>query len=239
MCNDDLGDPPAGCNDVADSLVIGALQLFADRADAGKALAAELESERNPQLVIVGLARGGVAVAAVVARALQAPLDAVAVRKIGHPWQPEYGIGAVTPGDGVYVRGRYALTDEQMASAIEKARQEADALDEKLHAELPRLELAGKRVLVVDDGLATGATMIAALRWAKAADVARVVAAVPVGAAETLSLVRAEADDVVCVHALSSFGAVGAWYGSFEQVGDSDVVRLLVESRLALSSAGG
>ncbi|MGZ4391060.1 MAG: phosphoribosyltransferase [Gaiellaceae bacterium] len=230
---------PAGGIDVADSLLIGALQLFADRSDAGRALAAELEGERSAQLVVVGLARGGVAVAAEVARALQAPLDAVAVRKIGHPWQPEYGIGAVTPGDGVYVRGRHALSDEQMTAAIESARQEAQLLDEKLHAAHPRLELAGKRVLVVDDGLATGGTMIAALRWARASGAARVVAAVPVAASETLALVGAEADHLVCLHALSPFFAVGVWYGSFAEVDDSDVVRLLAESRFVLSPAGG
>jgi putative phosphoribosyl transferase len=221
----------------AESLVISLLPLFADRSDAGRALAAELERERGPELVVVGLARGGVPVAAEVARALQAPLDAVAVRKVGHPWQPEYGIGAVTPGDGVYVRAHDGLTDEQLAAAVERARQKAASLDEKLHREHGRLELAGKTVLVIDDGLATGGTMIAALRWARGAGAARVVAAVPVAAAETLGLVRAEADEVVCPHAISPFFAVGVWYRSFGQIDDSEVVRLLGENRQARSEA--
>jgi predicted phosphoribosyltransferase len=222
---------------VSENLVISVVPLFADRIDAGRALAVELERERSPELVVVGLARGGVAVAAEVARTLQAPLDTVAVRKVGHPWQPEYGIGAVTPGDGVYVRAHDGLTDEELAAAVEEAKQKAASLDEKLHAEHARLELAGKTVLVVDDGLATGCTMIAALRWAGAAEAARVVAAVPVAAAETLGLVRAEADDVVCLHAISPFFAVGVWYGSFGQIDDSEVVRLLGESRQARSKA--
>jgi putative phosphoribosyl transferase len=182
--------------------------LFADRRDAGRALARELEHERDREPVVVGLARGGVVVAAEVARVLEAPLDVVAVRKVGHPWQPEYGIGAVTPGDGVYVRGPDGLTEEQLAAAVEQAKAKAALLDRRLHAEEGPLALEGKTVLVVDDGLATGATMIAALRWAKGAGAARVVAAVPVAAAESL-----------------------------DQVDDVEVVRLLRESRRAGSAS--
>lgn len=207
--------------------------LFADRGDAGRALAGRLEDERGPGLVVVGLARGGVEVAAEVARTLSAPLDVVAVRKVGHPWQPEYGIGAVTPGDGVYVRGSDGLTAEQVAAAVEEAKTKAEQLDRRLHAARPPIALAGETVLVVDDGLATGATMIAALRWARASGTARVVAAVPVAAAESVELVRPEADELVCLHVLSAFLAVGVWYGSFEQVSDEHVVRLLEENRSA------
>jgi len=205
--------------------------LFRDRREAGEALAAELDDERGPELVVVGLARGGVQVAAEVARALAAPLDVVAVRKIGHPLQPEYGIGAVTPGDGVYVRGPDGLSEEELAAAVEATKAKAARLDQRLHAEEPSLDLRGKTVIVVDDGLATGATMIAALRWAGAAGAARVVAAVPVGAAASLALIRAEADDVVCLHALEPFFAVGVWYESFTQVDDAEVVRLVGENR--------
>jgi putative phosphoribosyl transferase len=207
--------------------------LYADRCAAGRALAAELASRRGPGLVVVGLARGGVEVAAELARALGAPLDAVAVRKVGHPWQPEYGIGAVTPGDGVYVRSHDGLTDEEVAAAVETAKAKAAALDLRLHAEHPSLDLRGKTALVVDDGLATGATMIAALRWARAAGAARVVAAVPVAAAASLGLVEREADEVVCLHALAAFVAVGVWYASFRQVDDDAVLRLLDENRAA------
>ncbi len=169
--------------------------------------------------------------AAEVARALAAPLDAVAVRKIGHPWQPEYGIGAVTPGDGVYLRVSNGLTDEQLAVAVEETKAKAALLDRRLHAEHPPLDLGGKTVLVVDDGLATGATMIAALRWARAAGAARVVAAVPVAPARSLQLLRREADEVVCPRALEHFFAVGVHYASFAQVDDEAVIRLLDENR--------
>ena len=202
-----------------------------DRREAGGALAAELEGERGPELAVVGLARGGVQVAAEVARALAAPLDVVAVRKIGHPLQPEYGLGAVTPGDGVYVRGPDGLSEEELGAVVEATKAKAALLDQRLHAEEPPLDLRGKTALVVDDGLATGATMIAALRWAGAAGAARVVAAVPVAAAESLALIRAEADEVVCLHALEPFFAVGVWYESFTQVDDAEVVRLVGENR--------
>jgi putative phosphoribosyl transferase len=217
-------------------LLVRPAALFTDRGEAGRALAAELEAERGSELVVVGLARGGVEVAAEVARALEAPLDVVAVRKVGHPLQPEYGLGAVTPGDGVYVRGSDGLTDEEVAAAIEETKAKAVLLDERLHAEHGPLELAGKTVLVVDDGLATGGTMIASLRWARAAKAARVVAAVPVGAEDSLELVQGEADDVVCLYPLAVFLAVGVWYRSFDQVDGVRVLSLLDENRRATAA---
>lgn len=224
---------------MTENVLMTAAPLFGDRFDAGRALAVDLEGERGRGPVVVGLARGGVEVAAEVARVLAAPLDVVAVRKVGHPWQPEYGIGAVTPGDGVYIRAPDGLTDEQIAAAVEEAKAKAVLLDRRLHAEHEPLDLAGKTVLVVDDGLATGGTMIAALRWARAAAAARVVAAVPVAAEENLELVGAEAAEVVCPYALSPFFAVGVWYRSFDQVDDAEVIRLLGENRRALTGAPG
>lgn len=211
-------------------MLMGLDPTFADRQDAGRRLAAALSRERGPELLVIGLARGGVEVAAEVARSLEAPLDAVAVRKIGHPWQPEYGLGAVTPGGGVYVRSANGLTEEELAAAVEETKAKAALLDRRLHAHDPPLEPAGKTVLLVDDGLATGATMIAAVRWAKAAGAARVVAAVPVAAMASLTLLRSEADEVVCLHPRTHFFAVGAWYASFGQVDDDTIIRLLDEA---------
>ncbi len=212
-------------------LLIRAVPLFENRREAGRELAAALAAEESPELVVLGLARGGVQVAAEVARILAAPLDVVAVRKVGHPQRAEYGIGAVTPGDGVYVRGADGLDDNEIATAVDDAKAKAAALDRKLHAEHSPLDLGGKSVLVVDDGLVTGGTMVAALRWARAAGADRVVAAVPVAAEESLPLVQAEADDVVCPYPISPFLAVGAWYRDFDQVDDSEVLGLLNESR--------
>lgn len=217
--------------------LIGNAPLFADRRDAGRALATELEHERGPQIVVVALARGGVEVAAEIARALAAPLDVVAVRKIGHPWQPEYAIGAVTPGDGIYVRAPDGFTDEQLTAVVEETKAKAALLDRRLHAEDPAIDLDGKTVLLVDDGLATGATMIAALRWARAAGAERVVAALPIAAAASLELVCREADGVVCLYAPAQFFSVGPWYESFAQVDDADVIRLIGENRHSVAAA--
>ena len=130
------------------------------------------------------------------------------------------------------MRGPDGLTEDELAAAVEEAKAKAALLDQRLHAEEPPLDLRRKTVLVVDDGLATGATMIAALRWARAAGgAARVVAAVPVAATASLGLLRPEADEVVCLHALEPFFAVGVWYESFAQVDDGEVIRLLRENR--------
>jgi putative phosphoribosyl transferase len=201
--------------------------VFADRREAGQLLAEELLPEKRHDPVVIGLARGGVAVAAEVARALEAPLDALAVRKVGHPWQPEYAIGAVTPGGGGYVRGHDGLTDEQVEGAVEEARRKAEALDTRLHAARPPVPIAGRACLLVDDGLATGATMVAAVRWAWAEGARRVVVAVPVGAAPTVARLKSEVDELVVLEAPEDFGAVGYWYEHFEPVEDEDVLALL------------
>ena len=207
---------------------LGIVPLFEDRADAGRVLGDELRRrELGDDVVVLGLARGGVQVAAGVSAALGAPLDVVAVRKVGHPWQPEYAIGAVTPGDGVYLRGRDGLTQAEMERAVLEAKEKAAVLDRRLRRGRPAVELPGKVALLVDDGLATGATMLAAIRWARGRRSARVVVAVPVGAAESVEVVGSEADEVVCLYELEEFGAVGLWYREFPQVSDEEVLALL------------
>lgn len=204
--------------------------LFRDRRDAGRHLAAALDRTELGDAVVVGLARGGVAVAAEVARRLSLPLDALAVRKIGYPLQPEYGIGAVTPGaGGVYLRSDEGLSDSELGRVIEHAQAKAEALDRILHERHRPLDLRGRTAVLVDDGLATGATMMAAVRWARSRGAGRVVVAVPVGAAQSTGALRREADEVVCPHEERSFGAVGFWYDVFTQVENEEVVALLDE----------
>lgn len=211
--------------------------LFRDRLDAGRRLAEALDRAGVGDAIVVGLARGGVTVAAEVARRLSLPLDALAVRKIGYPFQPEYGIGAVTPGaGGVYVRTDEGLAEADLDRAVDKAQAKADALDRLLHERQHPLVLRGKTAVLVDDGLATGSTMVAAVRWARSRGADRVIVAVPVGAAESTEALRREADVVVCLHEQRRFGAVGFWYDSFTQVEDAEVIALLDELRGASRS---
>jgi len=200
---------------------------FRDRRDAGRRLGRALGSHRFGDAVVVGLARGGVVVAAEVSSALGLPLDALAVRKIGHPLAPEYAIGAVTPGGGIFVRAHDGLTNAEIERAVAGALEQADRLDRRIHAHRPPVSVAGRTCVLVDDGLATGATMIAAARWARAQGARRVAVAVPVGARETVERLRLEADDVVCLATLSDLGAVGFWYEDFRPVSDDEVASLL------------
>jgi putative phosphoribosyl transferase len=210
---------------------------FADRRESGSLLGHELERSgalgvAPEPIVVVGLARGGVEVAAEVAGRLGAPLDALAVRKVGHPWQPEYGIGAVAPGGVHYIRSNDGLTEAEVLDAVRSAAGKAEILDARLHERRAQLPLRGATCVLVDDGLATGGTMVAAARWARARGAGRVVVAVPVGAAVTVAAFERDpdVDAVVCLAAPPDFGAVGFWYRDFRQVSDEQVVALLSEA---------
>ena len=211
---------------------------FENRCEAGRLLARELEEAGTLEalvgrIVVIGLARGGVEVAAEVAAALHAPLDALAVRKVGHPWHPEYGIGAVAPGGIEYVRAHDGLADEEVTEAVRVAATNAETLDANLHARRAPVNVDGATCVLVDDGLATGGTMVAAVRWARARGARRVVVAVPVGADATVRSLRAEeeVDSVVCLVTPFDLGAVGFWYDDFHQVSDEAVIVLLAEAR--------
>lgn len=217
--------------------------LFADRRDAGRVLASALTESGEDPGVVFGLARGGVPVAAEVSGALGAPLDAIAVRKIGHPEYPELALGAVAADGPVVfhdVRGVDADTRARPAvrSLIERKQREAKMLDERLHADVPALDPRGSPCMLVDDGLATGATMIAACRWARERGASRVVAAFPVGSDLGVAELRAEADAVICPHARDDFWAVSLWYRDFPPTDESEVIALLHAARKATPASG-
>jgi predicted phosphoribosyltransferase len=206
---------------------------FDDRREAGRILAGHLAAELHGDGLVIGLARGGVVVAAEVAHALGWPLDALAVRKVGHPVQPEYAIGAVTPDGGTTLRDPSGLSPDQLEQAVDAARAQAGDLDQRLHAARPAHSPAGRTCVLVDDGLATGATMVAAVRWARAAGANSVVVAVPVGPPDTLALLRTEADAALSLVAPVEMMAVGAWYRDFQQVSDEQVLALLDDAAAA------
>jgi len=208
---------------------------FEDRADAGRRLAALLVADPPPDPVVLGLPRGGVPVAAEVAWALAAPLDVLVVRKVGVPWQEEVAMGAVGE-EGAAVRNpdvvRAAGVDEQTLRAAERReRAEVERRARLFRGGRAPEPLDGRTALIVDDGIATGATVRAACAIARARGAARVVVAVPVAAPTVLDELRSrpdpDADEVVCLEAPDGFMAVGMHYVDFRQTSDEEVVRIL------------
>jgi putative phosphoribosyl transferase len=205
--------------------------LFRDRKDAGKVLALELARFADEHPIILGLARGGVVVAAEVALALNAELDVLVARKLGAPHQHELGIGAVAPNGIQVLDSRLIAKLEVSHEAVDliaaRAWDELNQRNALYHSTSPPLSVKGRTVILVDDGLATGVTALAAVRSLKASHAARVVAAFPIASVQGAKLIRAEADEVVCVAELEDMFAVGAWYADFTQVSDEAVINLL------------
>jgi predicted phosphoribosyltransferase len=187
--------------------------------------------------LVLALPRGGVPVGYAVAEAIDGELDVTAARKIGLPGQPEFGVGAVTPQGAPLLDhrtlGRLGLTDDDLAPVVARERAEAVRQTQQYRRGNPAPELAGRLLVVVDDGLATGVTARAALRALRAQRPARLVFAAPVCAADSIASLEGEADGVICVHCPADFRAVGAWYADFQQVSDDEVERLLTAARSA------
>jgi putative phosphoribosyl transferase len=215
--------------------------MFQDRRDAGVQLAAKLKAYADdPNVVVLGLPRGGVPVAYEVACTLHAPLDVFLVRKLGVPGQEELAMGAIASG-GVRVLNPeviHALRISSLAidSACARQLRELERQQRAYRGDAPFPSLEGHTVIVVDDGLATGSTMRAAVRALRQSKPARIVVAAPVGAAETAQSLRREADDVVCVDTPIVFHAVSLWYESFSQTSDEEV-RILLDAAAHLAPA--
>jgi predicted phosphoribosyltransferase len=205
---------------------------FADREAAGRALAERLTQYRDrTDVIVLGLPRGGVPVAAQVATALNAPLDVYVVRKLGVPGRPELALGAIGPG-GVRVLNQdviqaYGLRPEDVDPVVERESAELVRREKEYRGDADPLVLAARTVILVDDGLATGASMRAAVQAVRHADPARVIVAVPVAASTVGSDLELIADEVVCVQTPSFFMAVGQWYDDFSQTSDAEVRDLL------------
>jgi len=208
--------------------------LFRDRQEAGRQLAARLEGEAAHDPVVLALPRGGVPIGAELARRLGAPLDVLMVRTLGAPGQPELAMGAVArTGESTEtvlnddVVRALAVSRDELAAAKAAELEVIAGREAQYHGRCARPALGGRGVILVDDGVATGATTRAALRAARKADPARLVLAVPVGPPDTLAKLKGEADEIVCLHPRPDLGAIGMAYEDFRQVCDAEVIRLL------------
>ena len=217
---------------------------FADRGEAGRRLADKLLHLKDRKPVVLALPRGGVAVGFEIARALEAPLDIVLVRKIGVPWQPELALGAVTDGaeHQTFIDRKLATSLNVPESYIEEetARQlqEIERRRKSYCEGRPALAIAGRTAIVVDDGIATGATMRVALQAVRRRGPARLVLAVPVAPPDTLAALREEVDEAVCLETPVELGAIGYYYRDFHQMSDHEVTDLLTRAPHAAERAG-
>jgi putative phosphoribosyl transferase len=206
--------------------------LFHDRTDAGRVLAADLAAYAGrSDIIVLGLPRGGVPVAYEVARALGAPLDVFLVRKLGLPGQEEFAMGAIASGGirliNEQVVEAYGISDAEIEAISAAEQRELERRERSYRDGRPLTELEGRTVILIDDGLATGFTMRAAVLAIRLEDPARIVVAVPVAAAETCDEFREIVDDIVCSETPEPFQAVGIWYEDFAQTTDAQVHELL------------
>lgn len=208
---------------------------FTNRAAAGRELASLLQHfKERPDVLVLGLPRGGVPVAYEISEALHAPLDVMVVRKLGAPGQPELAVGAIASG-GVTVINEGVLAWFRDPEAIERAetaeRVELERREKAYRGARSPLNAKDRVVILVDDGAATGATMLAAVRAARKLDAKKVVVALPVASTDAYRMLAEEADEVICVSTPLSFFAVGQWYEEFTQTTDEEVTRLLTRAQ--------
>jgi putative phosphoribosyl transferase len=215
---------------------------FEDRTEAGRRLAEALLGYKETHPVVLALPRGGVPVAVEVAKALDAPLDLILVRKIGLPRQKELAMGAVVDGDApITVRNesviRAANIGEKQFNAV-RNRELAEIERRRQHylGTRTRAEIKGRTVIVIDDGIATGATMRAALRALRQREAKQIVLAVPVGPPDTLAAMREDADAVLCLEEYPFLGSIGAYYHDFRQTSDAEVITALAQCPVAPST---
>lgn len=211
--------------------------VFKDRREAGRLLAERLTGFREAKPVVLGLPRGGVPVAFEIAQALRAPLDVMLVRKIGVPWQPELALGAVSDGGEPelfiddQLKSLLEIDDDYVESARKREITEIERRRTAYRQGRPPIDVAGRVTIVVDDGIATGATTRVALRAVRRRKPSRLVLAVPVAPPDSLAGLRIEADEIICLETPEDMGAVGLYYRDFRQTTDQEVTDLLARSR--------
>jgi putative phosphoribosyl transferase len=209
---------------------------FKNRQDAGKQLSEKLaQYKNNSNTIVLGLPRGGVVVAFEIAQALHLPMDIIVPRKIGAPGNPELAIGAITEdGEGIFDERMildYGVSQDYLTKEIQKEKQEALRRLKLYRGTRSPLHLKNKIALLVDDGIATGATMRAAIKSAKAKDASKIIVAIPTAANDSLEKIKKEADEVLCLDAPPLFFAIGEFYQDFPQIEDKEVIDLMSQAK--------
>ncbi|OGY41952.1 MAG: phosphoribosyltransferase [Candidatus Buchananbacteria bacterium RBG_13_36_9] len=212
------------------------LMIFKNRQDAGQKLAEKLkEFKDQKETIILALPRGGVVTAFEIAKELNLPLDLVVPRKIGAPHNEEYAIGAITEsGEGIFnqeVIDSLKISKEYLNNKVTEEKKEAERRLKTYRQDRPILNLENKTVIIVDDGIATGLTMRAAIKSVREKGAKKIIVAVPVSAKDSLKIIQAEVDKVICLDAPLFFGAVGAFYEDFGQTSDEEVIELMEKSK--------
>lgn len=219
------------------TLIFRQRPLFTDRLEAGRMLAENLEEYRGRHALVLGIPRGGVPVAAEVAKAIEGELDVIVARKLGAPGSPELAIGAVTANGGRYLNerliGEMGVSEDYIDRVTQSEMEEAHRRETAFREGRPPPEIEGRIVIVVDDGLATGATMRASVRSVKQYSPEKLIVAAPVGAQQSCRDLAEEADGVVCPHQPEVFWAIGGFYEHFDPTEDEEVRRILAEFRPA------
>jgi putative phosphoribosyl transferase len=211
--------------------------IFEDRREAGRRLGVALirRGYRNENTLVLGIPRGGLVVAEEVAKSLSAILDVIVTRKLRAPYQPELGIGAVVDGDHVILNEKLAhavgASQDYLNREIAFQKEEINRRSRHYRGDQPGSEIVGKTIIVVDDGIATGYTFRASLESLRERHPDHLVAAAPVAARDSVEMLTAFADEIVCLHTPQSFYAVGAWYQNFDQVSDEEAVAILRRNR--------
>jgi predicted phosphoribosyltransferase len=213
---------------------------FRDRKEAGRLLAEELDFLKGEEVVVLGIPRGGVVVAFEVAQSIGAPLDVCITRKIGAPFNPELAIGAISSSGDVVLDqdliNSLNVPPDYVKEEMRRQRREIERRMAEYRGDRPAPDLMGKTVVLVDDGVATGATVLATIRSLKKRNPKKLILAVPVGPSDTISRLKEEADEVICLATPPLFWAIGAFYFDFSQTSDEEVKRLLKESDEELPS---